>query len=125
MVVLNAVGVEGVALNACVGLKPTLTGMFATTWEILTGRPKATALTTAMGTEDLMRSERSQWGSWPVLALDTCVTHHNCLHSTRNLIQIYEGKQTYRRGWGHTNKEPQRMLSMQNATVTDAKHDSD
>ena len=39
MVVLNAVGVEGVALNACVGLTPTLTGMFATTWEILTGRP--------------------------------------------------------------------------------------
>ena len=39
MVVLNAVGTKGVALNAWVGLTPTLTGMFATTWEILTKRP--------------------------------------------------------------------------------------
>ena len=38
MVVLNAVGTKGVALNAWVGLTPTLTGMFAT-WEILTKRP--------------------------------------------------------------------------------------
>ena len=59
MVVLNAVGIMGVALNASVGLMPTVTGMFATTWEILTGLPKATALTTAMGTEDLMRSDQS------------------------------------------------------------------
>ena len=64
MVVLNAVGVRGVALNASVGLMPTVTGIFATTWVVLARPrpPNATALTTAMGTEDLMCSERGQWG---------------------------------------------------------------
>ena len=44
MVVLNAVGKERVALNACVGLSPTREGMFSTAWEFLT---------------DLMRSDQS------------------------------------------------------------------
>ena len=59
MVVLNADTVMGVALNASVGLMPTVTAMLATTWEILIGHPKASALTTAMGTEDLICSEQS------------------------------------------------------------------
>ena len=63
MVALNAVGVVGVALNACVGLMPTVAGMLATTWAILTGPMRSgRSDTTAMGTEDLMRSEHSQWG---------------------------------------------------------------
>ena len=44
MVVLNAVGTDRVALNACVGLSPTREGMFSTAWEFLT---------------DLMRSDQS------------------------------------------------------------------